>query len=115
MDPILAIFLIVAISIVVGVCAFLAGVQYRKKVGEDKIGSAETEAKRIIEEAQRSAESTKKKPSSPARTRLTDCSTMQNMRSPTAEKKCSVRKDVSSKKKNLSRKNSTASRKRTKP
>jgi len=60
MDPILAIFLIVAISIVVGVCAFFVGVQYRKKVGEDKIGSAETEAKRIIEEAQRSAEATKK-------------------------------------------------------
>ena len=60
MDPILAIFLIVAISIIVGVCAFFIGVQYRKKVGEDKIGSAETEAKRIIEEAQRSAEATKK-------------------------------------------------------
>jgi len=60
MDPILAIFLIVAISIVVGICAFFAGVQYRKKVGEDKIGSAETEAKRNIEEAQRSAEATKK-------------------------------------------------------
>ena len=60
MDPILAIFLIVAISIIVGVCTFFIGVQYRKKVGEDKIGSAETEAKRIIEEAQRSAEATKK-------------------------------------------------------
>ena len=60
MDPILAIFLIVLISVIVGGCAFFAGVQYRKKVGEDKIGSAELEAKRIIEEAQRSAEAAEK-------------------------------------------------------
>ncbi len=60
MDPVLAIFLIIAVSMIVGVCAFFAGVQYRKKVGEDKIGSAETEAQKIIEEAQRSAEATKK-------------------------------------------------------
>ena len=60
MDPVLVIFLIIVISVVVGVCAFFAGVQYRKKVGEDKIGSAETEAQRIVEEAQRTAEATKK-------------------------------------------------------
>ena len=60
MDPILAIFLIVLISVIVGGCAFFAGIQYRKKVGEDKIGSAELEAKRIVEEAQRSAEAAEK-------------------------------------------------------
>ncbi len=60
MDPVLAIFLIVAISIIVGVVGFFLGVQYRKKVGEDKIGSAETEAQRILDEAQRTAEATKK-------------------------------------------------------
>ena len=60
MDPILAIVLIVVIAVVAGVCAFFAGVQYRKKVGEDKIGSAEQEAQRILEEAQRTAEATKK-------------------------------------------------------
>ena len=60
MDPILAIFLMVAIAIIVGSCAFFAGIQYRKKVGEDKIGSAETEAKRIIDEAQRLGDAAKK-------------------------------------------------------
>ena len=50
MDPILAIFLMVAIAIIVGSCAFFAGIKNKKKVGEDKIGSAETEAKRIIDE-----------------------------------------------------------------
>ena len=59
MDPILAIFLMVAIAIIVGSCAFFAGIQYRKKVGEDKIGSAETEAKRIIDEAQRLGDAAK--------------------------------------------------------
>lgn len=60
MDPILAIVLIIVISIFVGFCAFFVGVQYRKKVGEDKIGSAEQEAQRILDEAQRTAEATKK-------------------------------------------------------
>ncbi|MDD6489067.1 MAG: ribonuclease Y [Clostridia bacterium] len=60
MDPILAIVLIIVIAGVAGVCAFFGGVQYRKKVGEDKIGSAEQEAQRILEEAQRTAEATKK-------------------------------------------------------
>ena len=60
MDPILAIVLIIVISVVVGICTFFAGVQYRKKVGEDKIGSAEQEARRILDEAQRTAEATKK-------------------------------------------------------
>ncbi|MGN1458373.1 MAG: ribonuclease Y [Acutalibacteraceae bacterium] len=60
MDPILAIVLIIVISVFVGFCAFFVGVQYRKKVGEDKIGSAEQEAQRILDEAQRTAEATKK-------------------------------------------------------
>ena len=60
MDPVLAIILIVVISVVVGILAFIGGVQYRKKIGEEKIGSAEQEAKRILEDAQRSAEASKK-------------------------------------------------------
>lgn len=60
MDPIFAIVLIIVISVFVGFCAFFVGVQYRKKVGEDKIGSAEQEAQRILDEAQRTAEATKK-------------------------------------------------------
>lgn len=60
MDPVLAIFLIVIVAAVVGVGAFFGGVQYRKKISEEKIGSAEQEAQRIVEEAQKTAEATKK-------------------------------------------------------
>ena len=60
MEPIWIIILVIGVSIVVGAAAFFAGVQFRKKVGENKIGSAEEEAKRIVEEAQREAEATKK-------------------------------------------------------
>ncbi len=60
MNPVLAIVLII-LSLAIGIFAgFFAGIQYRKKVGEEKIGSAELEAKRITEEAQRTAEATKK-------------------------------------------------------
>ena len=60
MDTILAIVLIIAVSLVVGIATFFAGIQYRKKIGEEKIGSAEKEAEKILEEAQRSAEASKK-------------------------------------------------------
>ena len=60
MEPVIAILLIIGAAIVAGVCGFFVGVQYRKKVGENKIGSAEEEAKRITDEAQREAESAKK-------------------------------------------------------
>lgn len=60
MEPIWIIILVIGVAIVVGAAAFFAGITYRKKVGESKIGSAEDEAKRIVEEAQREAESTKK-------------------------------------------------------
>lgn len=61
MDPIVITIVVSCIILVAGVCAaFYAGIQYRKKVGEDKIGSAEQEAEKIVEEARRSAESTKK-------------------------------------------------------
>ena len=53
MEPIVAIILIILVAGIVGTGAFFAGIQYRKKVGETKIGLAETEAKRIVEEAQR--------------------------------------------------------------
>ena len=60
MEPVLIVALVVGVSTVFGVCAFFAGIKYRKKVGEDKIGSAEQEAARIIEEGQRAAEAAKK-------------------------------------------------------
>lgn len=60
MEPVIAIILIIVVAAAVGVGAFFAGIQYRKKVGENKIGSAEEEAKRIVDEAQRDSEAIKK-------------------------------------------------------
>ena len=60
MDKILAIVLI-AVAALVGIAiGFISGITYRKKVAEREIGSAETEATRIINEAIRSGESRKK-------------------------------------------------------
>lgn len=47
-------------AVVSAVIFFFTGTMYRKKVAESEIGSAETEAKRIINEAIRSAEAKKK-------------------------------------------------------
>ena len=53
--------LFIVIAAVVGIAAgFGLGVTYRKKVAEKEIGSAETEATRLINEAIRSGESRKK-------------------------------------------------------
>ena len=56
----LQIILIVLGAIALLAVAFVAGILFRKHVGEREIGSAETEATRIINEALRSAESRKK-------------------------------------------------------
>lgn len=56
----LAILLIVLAAIVSGVASFLAGVSHRKKIAETEIGSAEQEAKRIVDEAIKTAEAKKK-------------------------------------------------------
>ena len=54
----------IVIPIVVGVVALaigiLVGFLIRKKIGEAKIGSAEAEAKRILEEGSKDAEAKKK-------------------------------------------------------
>ncbi len=47
-------------AVVSAIIFFVTGTMYRKKVAESEIGSAETEAKRIINEAIRSAEAKKK-------------------------------------------------------
>ena len=47
------------IAAVVGVIAFMAGSSHRKKSAEATIGSAEEEAKKIIEEAVKTAEAKK--------------------------------------------------------
>lgn len=56
----LSILLIVIFSVISGVVAFFAGVSYRKKIAEAEIGSAENEAKRILEEAIKTSEAKKK-------------------------------------------------------
>ncbi len=56
MKPWIWILLIVAAAVV----AFLIGVLYRKKVAEREIGSAEAEAKRIMDEAAKTGESKKR-------------------------------------------------------
>lgn len=48
------------LAIIVGVVAFILGVNYRKKVAEAELGSAEDEAKRILSDAIKEAESRKK-------------------------------------------------------
>ncbi|MBQ3085477.1 MAG: ribonuclease Y [Clostridia bacterium] len=47
-------------AVILGVVMFIAGVTYRKKSGEKQIGSAREEAKRIINDALKTAESKKK-------------------------------------------------------
>lgn len=48
------------ILLIVMIIFFFIGVLYRKKVGESKIGSAETEAERILEDAKKDSEAQKK-------------------------------------------------------
>ena len=57
---ILEIILIVAAVVVALAVGFGLGIAYRKKVAEREIGSAETEATRLINEAIRSGENRKK-------------------------------------------------------
>ena len=56
----LAIALIVVGIVVSGIVFFLVGMLYRKNVAEKEIGGAEEEAKRILNEAIKSAESKKR-------------------------------------------------------
>ena len=50
----------IVVLVVIGVAAFFSGVQYRRRVSEREISSAEEEATRIINEAIKSAESKKR-------------------------------------------------------
>ena len=60
MELITAIILIVAAALVFGVAGFFVGGVYRRKVSEAKIGSANQEAARIVNEALSTAETKKK-------------------------------------------------------
>ena len=56
----LYIFISAIIAAVVGLICFFGGIKYRKRTSEREIGSAEDEAKRIMNEAIKSAESKKR-------------------------------------------------------
>ena len=60
MNPIIATVLIVVALLFGCVIGVIVGMALRKKIGESKIGSAEQEAKRIVDEAAKEAETTKK-------------------------------------------------------
>ncbi len=55
-NDIIMIVVAVIIIAIVGLTAFLAGIKYRKNVGEAAIGSAEEEARRLINESIKAAE-----------------------------------------------------------
>ena len=60
MEPIIAVILaVVALAVGIG-AGFFLGYKQRKRLAEAKIGSAELEAKRIVDEAAKEAENTKK-------------------------------------------------------
>ena len=60
MNIALAIALIVAAFVISGIIFFLVGMQYRKRIAEKEIGGAEEEARRILNDAIKSAESKKR-------------------------------------------------------
>ncbi len=62
MDINIAIAAVVAVVLAIasGFICFRLGISYRKKIAEAEIGSAETEAKRLVEEAVKTAESKKR-------------------------------------------------------
>ena len=60
MGPLQVVLIAIGAAVLSGIICFIAGVTYRKKVGEREIGSAETEATRLINEAIRSGENRKK-------------------------------------------------------
>ena len=58
-----AILVVIAALVVIAVAGYIffrLGISYRKKIGEAEIGSAEEEAKHILEEAKKEAEDTKR-------------------------------------------------------
>lgn len=60
MDFVLAIVLMIAVGAIAGVVSFFMGVNHRKKIAEAEIGSAESEAQQIINNAYKEAEAKKK-------------------------------------------------------
>ena len=59
--PVWATILIaVVLSAIVGTLTFFAGVSHRRKIAEAKIGSAEEEAKRLVNDAMKTAQQKRK-------------------------------------------------------
>jgi len=58
--PAVVILVAAAVAVICGVIFFLLGIAYRKRVAESHLGSAEIQAKNLIEEAKRNAESRSK-------------------------------------------------------
>ena len=56
----LPVWIVILIAVAVGIAAFFAGVAYRRKTAEQKIGSAEEEAKRLVNEAMKTAQQKRK-------------------------------------------------------
>ena len=92
--------LLVAGLLIVAFIFFLIGMLYRKKVAEREIGSAETEATRIINEAIKGGENKK-------REMLVEANTKRKSRS--AALTCRSRSAASSRRKSLSTRSSTPS------
>ena len=70
---VITIIVCIVVAVVVGVAAFFLGVTYRRKVAEAEIMSAEDEAKRLVSDAIKAAESKKKKLWWKPRMRFTRC------------------------------------------
>ncbi len=60
MNPLVCVLIALGAAILAGTAAFFAGIAYRKRIGEKLIKSAEVEAKRIVDDAEKSAEAKKK-------------------------------------------------------
>ena len=56
MPTILTVLVVVVVAVAFGAAGFYAGMTYRKRTAEAKLGSAEEEAKRIVNDAIKSAE-----------------------------------------------------------
>ena len=60
MSPFVTVMVVIVVAVVVGVAAFFMGSSYRRKTAEAKIGSAEEEAKRLVNDAIKTAEQKRK-------------------------------------------------------
>ena len=60
MEPILVVVLVLVVAAVAGALGFYLGGENRKRTAEAKLGSAEEEAKRIVNDAIKAAEQKRK-------------------------------------------------------